>query len=348
MIVQDGAMSAPRFLVVVASCALVACSSALDRHDHSWRLGTSGVGHSLRGLAPVSASVCYVGGANGTLRKTADGGRTWLDIAPRGCGDCDFRDVEVLAGNVVLALVAGAPARLYRSQDGGATWRLVHEDPRSGAFFDAFAFDGLRGVVFGDAINGRFVLLQTQDGGATWQDMPAPALPRPGPGEAAFAASGSCLSAGPSGFSLVTGGGPCRHIAFTPGQRAASVSLPMQRGASSRGAFSVCWSGDHGVCVGGDYKVPGASSGSAAVSRDGGKTWAASNAGGYRSSAAWLGPDQVLAVGSSGASWSEDGGDTFALFGSEGFHSVAQAADGAVWACGADGRVAQLVSAGSK
>ena len=105
-------MSAPRLLVFVALCALVGCTSTLDRSDYAWRLGSCGVGYSLRGLAPVSATVCYVGGANGTLRKTTDGGRTWRDIAPPGCSDCDFRDVEVLAGDVVLALVAGAPARL--------------------------------------------------------------------------------------------------------------------------------------------------------------------------------------------------------------------------------------------
>ena len=58
---------------------------------------------------------------------------------------------------------------IFRSRDGGASWRIVHEDARAGAFLDAAAFDGGHGVVFGDAIDGRFVLLETTDGGATWK-----------------------------------------------------------------------------------------------------------------------------------------------------------------------------------
>lgn len=330
------------------TCMLAGCASGLGRGDCGWEVRSCGVDASLRGLAPVSAAVCYVGGADGTLRKTVDSGRTWLDVAPPGSLSCDFRDLEAVDASAVVALVAGAPARLYRTEDGGASWRIVHEDARAGAFLDAAAFDGGHGVVFGDAIDGRFVLLETIDGGATWRDVPTPALPAPAEGEAAFAASGTCLSVGPAAFSLVTGGGPCRFFAFEAGAGASSVDLPLRSGAASCGAFSVAWRGARGVCVGGDYRAPALTAGSAAVTSDGGRTWSPADAGGYRSGVVWVSDRDVLAVGSHGASWSEDGGATYEAFGSEAFHSVARAPDGAVWACGAGGRVARLTARGAE
>ena len=336
-------MKRSSFAVLVCMLLLVACQATPTREHAVWRVASCGVDHSLRGLAPVNARVAYVGGARGTLRKTVDGGRTWLDVAPPGAGECDFRDVEALSEEHVVAMVAGQPARLYHTRNGGVTWRLSHEDPRPGAFFDAVAFDGMHGVVFGDAIGGRLCLLETFDGGRTWRDVPAPALPAPGAGEAAFAASGTCLVAGPQGFSLVTGGGPSRHIWFAPGVAFDSVDLPLQKDAPARGAFSVAWNGSRGVAVGGDYTQPEAADGTAAITGDGGRTWTAANALGYRSGVAWLGGQDVLAVGSHGASWSRDGGRTFEAFGETPFHSVARAPDGSVWACGSAGRVGRLV-----
>ena len=121
------------------------------------------------------------------------------------------------------------------------------------------------------------------------------------------------------------------------------VELPLCSGAGSSGAFSVAWSAARGVCVGGDYRAVERDAGSAAYTDDGGRTWRAAAAGGYRSGVAWVSSRDVVAVGSHGASWSTDSGRTFAPFGGEAFHSVARAGDGAVWACGANGRVARLV-----
>jgi photosystem II stability/assembly factor-like uncharacterized protein len=336
-------MTRSRSASLAVSLLLVACQAAPSFDTASWQLSSCGAEQSLRGLAAVSERICYVGGANGTLRKTVDGGRTWLDVAPPGSAGCDFRDVEAITSDVVVAMVAGQPARLYRTVDGGVSWRLVHEDPRQPAFFDAVAFDGEHGVVFGDAIDGRLCLLESFDAGRSWRDVPDPALPAPGDGEAAFAASGTCLVVGPRNFSLVTGGGPCRHIWFDPGVRHQSVGLPLQHGAPARGAFSVAWNGARGVVVGGDYTRPEVADGTAATSDDGGRTWQASDALGYRSGVAWISSQDVLAVGSHGASWSRDGGRTFAGFGETPFHSVARAPDGAVWACGANGRVGRLL-----
>jgi len=311
----------------------------------------TGTKASFRGLSAVDAEVAYASGSGGTIMRTTDGGISWVNVAPPGTKGCDFRDVEALDREQVVAMVAGQPARVYRSDDGGSSWQLVHEDPREGAFFDALAFSGNVGMMFGDAIDGQFCMVQTNDGGRTWSDRSGSMLPPAKTGEAAFAASGTCLVAKDRGdaFSLVTGGGPSRSITFGPmiapdtDKHYWSTWLPLQTGAGSKGAFSVAWRGDRAVAVGGDYAKPELREATVAVSEDGGLTWRAGDALGFRSAVVWLDDESLLAVGSHGASYSHDAGRTWQAFGDTGFHCLSVGRDGSVWASGSDGRVARLI-----
>jgi photosystem II stability/assembly factor-like uncharacterized protein len=342
-------MNMQRLALLLLGVVLAGCSAAPPRTPQAWRMLSTGSSQSLRGMSAVDATVAVVGGANGTLLRTEDGGHSWNDIAPAGSEQCDFRDVEALDRNQIVALVAGQPARLYRSEDAGHSWRIVHQDPRPAAFFDAVAFAGEHGVMFGDAIDGSFCLLVTTDGGRTWGDRSSMLLPNPEPSEAAFAASGTCLVAADAEtprFTLVTGGGPSRMISLSPSPRAReshwSVALPLQTGSSSQGAFSIAWNGECGVVVGGDYKNPNVGTATVACTLDGGQHWLPGDAGGFRSAVLWLDDKCLLAVGSHGASYSADMGRSWARFGETGFHSLCLGRDGAVWACGSDGRVARL------
>lgn len=332
--------------------AVSGCQFAPMRAPQKWTLVPTDTQASLRGLAAVDAQVAFVSGSGGTLLRTLDGGATWTDIAPPATDDCDFRDVEAFDRNHVIAMVAGQPARVYRTADSGLTWRVVHSDQRPAAFFDAMAFAGEYGVMFGDAIDGQFCLLESKDAGRTWQDRSGLMLPAPLAGEAAFAASGTCLAAfdgASKAFSLVTGGGPCRVIKLGPevvGSGAKKYwwrNLPLHNGGSSKGAFSIAWNGDLGVVVGGDYADPDVHKASGAVSVDGGDTWSVVDAGGFRSAVVWFDAKCLLAVGSDGASWSFDSGRNWKPFGKMGFHALSKASDGSVWASGSNGRVARLV-----
>ena len=346
------AMKRLRLGILLSCITLAACATTSRRVPSEWLPVATGSNASLRGLCAVDASTAFISGSGGTLLRTVDGGETWQDIAPPGTDQCDFRDVEAFDRNRVLAMVAGQPARVYRTGDGGVTWDVVVEDPRPGAFFDAMAFAGDHGVMFGDAIDGQFALLQTEDAGRTWRDRSGVYLPEPLPGEAAFAASGTCLVAvgrhAPL-FSLATGGGPARMVKLGPGVASPdaknywSQSLPLQSGASSKGAFSIAWRGTLGVAVGGDYQLPHERNGTAAWSHDGGKTWRAADALGFRSAVIWLDGGTLLSVGSHGASWSRDAGHTWQPFGEVGFHSLSRGRDGSVWASGSGGRVARLL-----
>jgi len=325
---------------------LTACSAPPSARSWTWQHVDTGRNSSLRGIAALDAQCAYVSGTEGTLLRTIDGGQTWQDVAPPQAAAYDFRDLELIDRNTLLAMVAGQPAKVFRTSDGGASWQVVHADDRPEAFFDALARRGAEVVLFGDPLDGRFVLWRSQDAGQCWVDAAA-ALPMPMPGEAGFAASGTCVvPRGQDGYSLVTGGEATRHIAFAVVASLAGLPpvspLPMQSG-SAAGAFSIAWAGDRGIVVGGDYRLVDKREGSGAISEDGGHNWLPLDVGGYRSAVVWLDQGEAaLAVGSGGASLSCDGGKTWQLFGQTGFHSLARGADGTVWACGSDGRVAKL------
>ena len=347
-------MNLLRCVVLLVGLIFGGCQCPPVRPPQAWQQLATGTKASLRGLSAVDNNVAVVGGSNGTLLRTLDGGQTWTDIAPPSSQGCDFRDVEALDRDHLVAMVAGQPARVYRSMDGGSSWRITHEDPRKDAFFDAMAFAGDYGVMFGDAIDGQFCLLETWDAGCTWRDRSSELLPEPMPGEAAFAASGTCLVVADidePAFLLVTGGGPSRGLVFGPGLCSFEAkpywakAMPMQTGSSSKGAFSAACRGAVMVAVGGDYQDPPTGKGTVSVSLDFGESWWPGDAGGFRSAVVWLDEQALVAVGSHGASWSADEGRTWTSFGTEGFHTLSKARDGTVWAAGSDGRVAKLLRA---
>jgi sialate O-acetylesterase len=336
----------PLSLVCLASLALAACAlpSPSDAAPSRWSECARGDA-SLRGLAAVDGAIAWASGSKGTILRTTDGGATWRNVAPAGSAAWDFRDVEAFSADRAVAMVAGEPARVLRTDDGGASWRTVLADDRKGAFFDAMAFAGEFGALFGDPIDGAFCVWTTRDGGATWQAVAPSALPAPLPGEAAFAASGSCVAiTGAPGREVVwiaTGGGAQARLLRGDANGFTAQDLPLPAGAPSRGAFALAFRGDRGIVVGGDYAAPAV--GGAAITRDGGRTWSAVDGfGGFRSDIAWLDDDHVLTVGSHGASvgrWDAKPVGAEEL----GFHACSIGADGHAWAAGSDGRIARRV-----
>src|SRR3546814_4692115 len=100
--------------------------------------------------------------------------------------------VQTCALPILLAIGPGEASRVYRTEDGGEHWQLAldNRDPR--AFFDCMVFEGQRGWLLGDPVAGRFQVHATDDGGRSWRLLPDG--PRAEAGEAAFAASGTCIA----------------------------------------------------------------------------------------------------------------------------------------------------------
>jgi len=304
---------------------------------------------SLRGLSVVDKNVVWASGANGTFLKTVDGGKNWTVGKVPDADKLDFRDVEAFDANTayLLSIGNGESSRIYKTTDGGRSWKLQFKNENPKAFFDAFAFwDEKRGVAMSDPVDGKYLLIATEDGGQSWKLLPNDMMPPAQNGEAAFAASGTCIvTTGEKDVWFVTGGGEkARVFHSSNGGRGWLVSFTqILAGAPSRGIFSIAFgAGNNGVIVGGDYEKPNETNFTLALTGDG-KSWReAAGLSGFRSGATFVDEKTIIAVGSSGSDISNDGGKTWKNLDAESYNAVQSAGKKAIWAVGANGLVAKF------
>lgn len=343
-------------LIVPTTFLQPATAGSGSRHhppSYEWTLTPTGSTSQFRGLAAVSNDVAWVAGSAGQVLRTTDGGRHWRNVSPAGAETMLFRDVEAFDSRraVVLAIGQGDTSRVYLTSDGGATWTETFRNPDPNAFYDCMDFfDHRNGLALSDPVDGKFRILATHDGGRSWQVQSTAGMPAALTGEFAFAASGTCLVAGPGRTAWFASGGGDRPRVFRThdgGKHWSVVDSPMASGPAA-GIFSLAFrDGRMGVAVGGDFLLPNAAVDAASVTRDGGRTWTLVPAGqapqGYRSGSAFLshGSRTVFAVGPSGSDVSFDGGWSWTQFDAGSFDSV-ECARGGCWASGVGGRVARL------
>ena len=191
-------------VAVIAACAEpsspTAGSAAVESSSDvvgapTLRVQRSGTINRLQAISPVNDQVVWASGVGGTFVRTTDGGRTWRPGVVEGAELLQFRDVHAVSANEAYLLSAGvgADSRIYKTVDGGETWDLQFTNPLANGFYDCFDFwTPDRGVAFSDAVNGLFPVIRTRNGGDSWNRI-ARKLPPAQPGEAGFAASGTCL-----------------------------------------------------------------------------------------------------------------------------------------------------------
>ncbi len=334
-----------------AIALLVAISPARAQ----WAPQQSGTTAEFRGLVALSPNLVWASGTRGRVARTTDGGRTWAVQTVPTADSLDFRDIDAASDTRAWAMSAG-PAERHQAQifrtDDGATWTRQFTTSDSGVFFDAISFwDDLHGIVLSDPVGGRLLLLATNDGGSSWTRIPTDRAPAMLPGEAAFAASGTCLAVqGTSNVWIATGGGPrARVFRSTDRGRTWQVSdTPVHAGGNAAGIFSIAFSdAQHGVVVGGDYTKPKQPSDNVAVTSDGGVTWTLARGPlpqGYMSGVAYVpGTDgrMLVAVGLGGTARSNDAGQSWTMVDTVAYNSVAFASRDDGWAAGPRGRIAK-------
>ncbi|MFF3286584.1 WD40/YVTN/BNR-like repeat-containing protein [Streptomyces sp. NPDC003023] len=318
-----------------------------------WDLKDTGTDVRLRGLAPVSRRTAWVAGSKGTVLRTVDGGRNWLDVSPPGAEELEFRDIEAFDARraVVLAIGEGEASRVLLTEDGGASWTESFRNTDAKAFYDCVTFfDSRHGLAMSDPVDGKYRILSTGDGGRSWKVLPDAGMPAALPGEAGFAASGQCLvSSGPRDVWLATGGGARARVMHSADRglnwTVAESTIPA--GDPARGVFALAFRDrTHGLAVGGDYRADQASPRAAAVTGDGGTEWrqAKTPPPAYRSGVAWLPHSRsaALAVGPTGTDLTTDGGRTWRTVDTGSFDTVDCTPDFGCWAAGEKGRVARL------
>ena len=339
------------------SMLMVALSAAAV--GAQWTPQSSGTNAEFRGLSVVNSTTVWASGTRGRVVRTTDGGATWKLDTIAGADSLDLRAIVARSAEHAWALSAGpaerGQARIFHTEN-GRRWTQQFATTDSGVFLDAMAFwDNKHGIAMSDPVGGKLYLLATNDGGASWKRLPTENAPSVLPGEAAFAASGTCITVqGTSNVWIGTGGGArARVFRSTDRGRTWQVSdTPIHAGGSSSGIFSIAFTdAGHGVVVGGDYQKPKAPLDNVALTTDGGRTWKLANGPlpqGYMSAVAYV-PNtrgqSLVAVGLAGTARSSDGGQSWAMVDTVAYNSVAFASRDVGWAAGPRGRIAKWTPA---
>ena len=236
----------------------------------------SGTTQLLISVSPVNSHVVWAAGAGGTYVVTTDGGETWKSEVVPGAENLQFRDVQGVSDKIAYLMSIGnnpTDFRIYKTLDGGATWTIEFTNHTVNAFYDCFGFwTPRRGIAHSDSVNGVFPDLRTTNG-TIWESISA-SMPPALPGEASFAASGTCVATqGGRNAWIATGGSTTARILATrdAGETWNAYDTPLVSSPSA-GAISVAFRNPwNGMVVGGD--LASNTSADAASSNDGGRTW---------------------------------------------------------------------------
>jgi photosystem II stability/assembly factor-like uncharacterized protein len=318
----------------------------------------SGTPNGLIAVSPVNPQVVWASGRNGTFTVTTDGGATWHAGVVPGAETLQFRDVQGVSAKVAyLQSIGNNPTdfRIYKTVDGGAHWTLQFVNQNPSAFYDCFAFwTPNRGISHSDSVNGVFPDLRTTDG-TNWQDISGN-MPAALPGEASFAASGTCVATqGGQNAWIVTGGTPVARVLATRdgGDTWNAYDLPLVSSPSA-GAFTVAFRDPwHGIVGGGDLDPADPNNAGTAISGDGGVTWTLTSPApvtGAIFGLSYVGFDGggagryvVVTANDGGAAWTPDEGTTWSsLPGVSGYWAVAFAGPKAGWLVGTNGRILKI------
>jgi photosystem II stability/assembly factor-like uncharacterized protein len=335
--------------VAITLFLALALPSAASAHHHrlpQWTPVPTGSDQQYRGLAGVSTKIAWVGGSDGEVLRTTDGGRTWKDVSPPDTTGLLFRDVEAWGKwrASVLAIGEGEASRIYTTFDGGRHWKLafVNDDPA--AFYDCMDFfaGGRRGLVMSDPVGGRFRIAATDDWGRSWHVLRSDGMPDAIEGEAGFAASGTCLVAsGPRDAWFGSGGGASRVFHTRDGGFTWTAETAPIPASPAGGVFSLAFRNTRdGVMVGGDFLAPGVGTVSG-ITHDGAKWRAGGTPSGYRSGVDWVSHKELIAVGPNGSDVSYDGARSWTAFDSAAYDAV-DCVPGTCWASGPEGAVARM------
>jgi photosystem II stability/assembly factor-like uncharacterized protein len=268
---------------------------------------------SIRGLSVVNDNVAWVSGSKGHVAITRDGGKTWLWQQVNGFENADFRDIEAFSDKEAVIMSSGTPALILKTVDDGENWQVKYCNNDSVCFLDAMYFFGRsEGWILGDPINNKFLLLLTRNSGDSWISYSN--TPGSAPGEAAFAASGTCLLTSVHDLLIVSGG--TRSDLLTANfkhKNWRTTPLPLKQGKSSQGAFSIATNRKSLVVVGGDYQYDKQPDSTACYSTDWGLTWHLSGTppAGFQSCVEHIWRETFVSTGTPGSNITLDGGKTW-------------------------------------
>lgn len=292
------------------------------------------INSSFRGLSVVNDQIAWVSGSDGWVGISTDGGNNWNFNQVKGHESSGFRSLYAFDQNKAIIANAGAPANILLTLDAGKTWQVVYTNNHEAAFIDGIDFwNKNEGLVYGDPINGKMLLLKTTDGGNSWSEIiNSPELQE---GEASFAASSTGIRCIGESKALISTGGLVSRLWLTDdtGENWNDLLPPIVQGGAATGIYSVAINENNIILVGGDYTRPLLATEHNLYSKDNGVTWNAptESSRGYRECVEFISKKVVLTTGPTGTDISYDKGVSWEAFSEmEGFHVVRKAKKGSL------------------
>jgi photosystem II stability/assembly factor-like uncharacterized protein len=233
-----------------------AAFSIVEAPASHWVAHTSPNTQALFSISVIDTSRAWAAGAGGTAIKTISG-NTWISsISPGG----EIYNIEAIdISKVLVATYSAGTAKIRRTQNSGLSWTDVYTDSSPGAFIDAIKmFDGTRGYAVGDPVGGFWTLLKTTDGGLTWSNA------------ATLAQNGTEV-----GWNNAMWWSDTLHGWF--GTNNGRIYYTIDGGASWNSGTTP-FTNSFGVAFLGDHLTGIAAGDAAALSLDGGATWASTGA----------------------------------------------------------------------
>ena len=333
---------------------------AVTTNAQQYKLKTIPTGNNAtyRGLSVAADDAVWVSGSKGWVGRSVNSGDSWVFGQVSGYEHCDFRTVYGLDSNNAVIANAGSPAYILRTSDGGKSWKKVYENKDTAAFIDGTDFwNRKRGMMHGDPINGRMLLLHTHNGGKTWKEKGQ--RPKMKEGEASFAASGTSIRCLRQSTIVVATGGVVANLYLSRngGKRWRTIPTPMVAGSTSTGIYTLMplvsmW---RWVIAGGDYKNDTASANNCYYTHNKGKIWTAPehSTRGYRECLTVIDDERpakksktrtMIAVGPTGMDISaNDGVDWQPLNDEKGYHVIKSSNDQQnLFAAGSNGQLAVI------
>ncbi|HWW02233.1 MAG TPA: hypothetical protein VNZ64_21205 [Candidatus Acidoferrum sp.] len=271
-------------------------------------LGPGNIGGRVRSIlvSPANPSVMWVGGVDGGVWKTTDGGASWsalddfmADLAI-GCMTMDAANPNVIyagTGEGFFNIDSVRGAGIFKSADGGSTWLQLSATTNSGFYYvNRLAVQPTNSLILLAATGSG--IYRSTDGGSTWsQNYNTRTL------DLAFnPADGTHCVASGSGIVLYS--------------IDAGLSWTLGSGISGAGRIEVAYAPSSPSTV---YASADMSSGQLYVSTDGGQTYTLKNTGtnylggqGWYDNCLWVDPvdPNTLIVGGLDLWLSTDGGAT--------------------------------------
>jgi hypothetical protein len=300
------------------------------------------------GISAPDDRVVWISANKGTVGRSMDGGKHWTFTPVKGFEQKEFRSVYAFNDRVAIVANVGSPASVLRTVDGGATWTEVYRNESREVFIDGIDFwNADEGLIYGDPIGDRMLLLKTTDAGKSWKELPESSRPSLEKGEASFASSGTGIRCYGEGKAVIATGGLISRLFFS-GDRGlgwSSSNALLHQGSPTGGVFSVAVGAlSQLVLAGGDFQDSTVTA--CALYRDAADKWKSPliSPGGTRWCVEFIGATTAVAVGPSGADITFDNGITWTpLFDDKSFHVIRKSRKGnLVVVAGSKSRLALL------